>query len=626
MNKLGFAICSTNNGLRKPFVCNEGQWTDKVNDTREYIKLFDGLQDTGIEEKGNFVTFMSFDEGGCFLTQQKSISGRGTDFVSGWLYIPNTIDATGEEINEAYQFVRNILPLADITDSKDKINEFFSKEYPAKDVHAPYVASNGEKYGYRILGHYTLKEIVGKDRYQPYYSGYKAVFLLEKDGGVTIKKDCESLFKDLTQTDIVQTCILVPPAQESLQALGSGTTIHETNGSAFDKPILATKGSKITLLLSRKDFEDIQLPVTVSSDRQVVDLSRVKQPWMKTISASMFTVLNSDKKKIKNVSIFVNGKDISHKDIQLSEEACRKAQVEVSAGGYEDQTVDLDLSSSVPADNITLHRKVQEVKMKVELSNGKLGDMTIRSKDLPSGPDSPLKGYTRDTDEKSGKEILYLDPWFVLKQRLWGFLAAIAVGVSIIAFAAFDDWADTHHFKLGIPPWEKDAPAVQNTADSTAIDDDGTASQADSSLEAAIKYLDGQKDWKKPEMEKYPDLNGLFDDMNNFDLDKIRYDWHDKLAGSTNFNKIYESAIKTQDNAWDPKQGSHTPAYNKPGDEIINITNYCNWLDRDQTPKTSQGNEGSHPKAISKGGGKSGKPEPDKGSKGKSEKTENGGL
>lgn len=281
MNKLGFTICSANGGLQKHIVCNKDQWTDKVNDTREYIKLFDGLQYTGIEEEGNIVTFMSFDEGGCFLTQQKSIPGRVNDFLSGWLYIPNTIDATGEEIIEAYQFVRKIVSQTNITDSRDEITEFFSKEYQAKDVHAPYVASSGEKYGYRILGHYSLKEIVGKDRYQPCYNGYKAVFLLEKGGGVTIKKDCESLFENLTQTDIVQTCILEPPTQKSLQALGRGTTIHKKDGSAFDKPILVTKDSPITLLLSRKGFEDIRLPVTVSLDRQGVDLPRVKPTWMR---------------------------------------------------------------------------------------------------------------------------------------------------------------------------------------------------------------------------------------------------------------------------------------------------------------------------------------------------------
>ena len=50
---------------------------------------------------------------------------------------------------------------------------------------------------------------------------------------------------------------------------------------------------------------------------------------------------------------------------------------------------------------------------------------------------------------------------------------------------------------------------------------------------------------------------------------------------------MLESANKTVKNHWEPKQGQHYPTFNKPGDEQINLTNYINWLDQDQTPKTS---------------------------------------
>ena len=85
MNKLGFAIKLASQGAGNAIECNKGQWTNKVVDIREYLKLFNGLQGTD-----NIVTFMSFDEGGCFLTQLRAISGRVGDFLSGWIYIPNT--------------------------------------------------------------------------------------------------------------------------------------------------------------------------------------------------------------------------------------------------------------------------------------------------------------------------------------------------------------------------------------------------------------------------------------------------------------------------------------------------------------------------------------------------------
>jgi hypothetical protein len=86
--------------------------------------------------------------------------------------------------------------------------------------------------------------------------------------------------------------------------------------------------------------------------------------------------------------------------------------------------------------------------------------MTIESKNLPSSHESPLKGYTYDEDYH-GDKILKMDSWFIWKQRLWGFLAAFVTVMLIVAFAAFDSWLDTHHFKVGLPPWEKDRPTQQ---------------------------------------------------------------------------------------------------------------------------------------------------------------------
>ena len=54
-------ISSTNlllasQGAGNAIECNKGQWTNKVVDICEYLKLFNGLQGTD-----NIVTFMSFD-------------------------------------------------------------------------------------------------------------------------------------------------------------------------------------------------------------------------------------------------------------------------------------------------------------------------------------------------------------------------------------------------------------------------------------------------------------------------------------------------------------------------------------------------------------------------------------
>lgn len=530
MNKLGFAIKLASQGAGNAIECNKGQWTNKVVDIREYLKLFKGLQGTD-----NIVTFMSFDEGGCFLTQLRAISGRVGDFLSGWIYIPNTIDASGEEIMSAYNYVRNILSQSNLSDLKDDIESFFSKEYPLKEVVAQYSASKGQLYGVRFLDkrphYYNLKEIVGEDRYQPYYSNYKAVFLLVEGEEVAITREATNSFKDLTNIEIVKTSILIPPTKASLQDLGRGTKIHTADGFDFNQSLLVNAGSKVPLVLSRFGFKNIPLEVNVTQERQVVDLSNVKITWMKKISASMFTVRNRKQEKIdKDVRISVNGTDITFQETLVPEEDCRQALVKVSAPDFEV----FEQRRNLLIDNleITLSREVKQAQTVVELSNGSYGKMTIESKHLPSNYDSPLKGYEFDEDYH-GNKVLKLSSLFVWKQRLLGFFAAVAVVMLIIAYAAFDAWIDTHHFKFGLPPWEEDRPvqAWQQNANNGTEDVEVTDTNAQTNQQI-LDYLNQNDSWEKVKLDQDPSTNGLYDMINNYrfsDILNVRIENCDKI-------------------------------------------------------------------------------------------------
>lgn len=642
MNKLGFAIKLASQGAGNAIECNKGQWTSKVVDIREYLKLFNGLQGTD-----NIVTFMSFDEGGCFLTQFRAISGRMGDFLSGWIYIPNTIEATGDEIMNAYNFVRNILSQSNLNDSIEDIDAFFSKEFPKQEVTAQYIPSSGEEFGVRLIDvYYSMKEILDTDRYQPYYSKFKAIFLLDKNSEVKIAKEQVARFKDLTKITIEKTCVFKAPSPEEVRLLGRGTKIVFSKKQEFNAPVLTKKGDRIQLFALREGFEPVILPViTIEEDGQKCFIDPRTVKWKKRITPSMFTVYNRNHEKIEDVRISINGTDITMgQEVFIYEEDCRQATVKYSAPDYEPFEHKRNLLLTEFCE-ITLNRKVKSYQTTIELANGKHAEMTLESKYLSSKYDSPLKGYEFE-EEYHGNKVLKMSSWFVWKQRLWGFFAALAVVMLIIAYAAFDAWLDTHHFKFGLPPWEKDRPAQQyNLGDHAETDDNinnPTNNQVDSeqqgtadlSLDAAIRYLDNNHTWTKSDMEKYPDLIGLFDDMNNFNLSQLLNDRRNKLSDSQQFKKVCESANKTYSNNWNPKQGIHNPTYNKPNDEQISLTNYINWLDQDQTPKPSS-EGGFHPNVNSKGGtnvnkagSSTGKPKTLSGKpgNGKGETTRNGGL
>lgn len=603
MNKLGFSIKLASQGAGNAIECNKGQWTNKVVDIREYLKLFNGLQGTD-----NIVTFMSFDEGGCFLTQLRAISGRVGDFLSGWIYIPNTIEASGEDVMNTYNYVRNILSQSNLNDYISDIESFFSKEYPKKEYAASYVPSSGEEFGVRFNDmYYSMKEILDTDRYQPYYSKYKAIFLLDKDGEVKISKEQAARFKDLTKLNIDKTCIFKAPSPEEVRLLGRGTKIVFQNNQEFKSPFLTKKGDKIQLYAIRDGFEPVALPlVLIQEDGQIMSIDPQTVKWLKRIKPSMFVVCNRKHERIeKGVRISINGTDVTYQEAPIAEEDCRQALVKVSASDYETSEQKQNLLNDYC--EIILSRKVKSFQATVELSNGKSAEMTIESEYLSSTQESPLKGYDFDKDYH-GNSILKMNSWFVWKQRLWGFLGGLGVLALIVLSLMIDTWIDNGcpmpWDEKKVPPTEAPVAGVSNEQGSQVAEESESAADTDAyTLEAAVKYLDEKTVWTKSEMEQYPDLQGLFEDLNNFNLSRLLNEWSTKLASSQRFKKVCESANKTYTNRWNPSQGPHNPTYNQPNDEQISLTNYINWLDRDQTPPANNTGGGFHPGT---GAGKSG--------------------
>ena len=555
MNKLGFAIKLASNGVLMPVVCNKDQWTNKVVDIRDFLKLFNGL--AYIEQghqvsTGNFTTFISFDEEGCFLVLFKALSGRFGDFLSGWIYIPNTIEATGDDIMNTYNYVHNILSQSNLNDSIEDIEAFFSKEYPKKEFAAQYVPSSGEEFGVRFIDmYYSMKEILDTDRYQPYYSKFKAIFLLDKNSEVKIAKEQVTRFKDLTKLTIEKTCIFKAPSAEEIRLLGRGTKIVFSTNQEFKSPVLVKRGDRIQLFAHREGFEPVILPVvTIQEDGQTFSINPNAVKWMKRISPSMFLVYNSKHEKLENgVQIFINGTAITYQDALISEEDCRQATVKIIAPDYE--TFEKKTNLLTEDYNIVLSRKVKSYKTTVELANGKLAELTLESKDLSSKYESPLKGYDFE-EEYRGDKVLRMSSWFIWKQRLWGFFAALIAVMLIIAFAAFDSWLDTHHFKFGLPPWEKDKTYIQPSQPDQMESDELTPPQES----AILVYLNSNAQWSREQLEKDPITQGLYDMINEYrfpELVNVNIDGCDNiskiksLSQEMNANNISISGTYSQD-------------------------------------------------------------------------------
>lgn len=560
MNKLGFAIKIASQGASNAIECNRGPWTNKVVDIREYLKLFNGLQGTD-----NIVTFISFDEGGCFLTLLRAISGRVGDFLSGWVYIPNTIDISGLQVCSVYNYVRGILSQSNLNDSLADINSYFATEYPTKSYPTPYTPSSGEGYGVRYLGHYSMQEILDGGRFQHYYSKYKSVFLLERGGEVSIAKENAHRFQDLTNLAIEQTCILKAPTSEELLRWGQGVKIVFKNNVEFRKPISVKKGSTVQLYAVREGFDAVSLPTfIVANEIQGVPMPTAPIRWQRRITTSWFDIRDEQDRPIANPTIYVNNTCLSAQGLPIGEGEAKNALVVVQAKDCDPFTGKMNLLYGPVA--VTLKRKTRAQGYSIIMANGKPANITLESKFLSrSATGSPLKAYSLNGN------TLQLSSSFVWRQRLFGFGAAVAffllLGGAVAVFNMLDDDNTTK------------VQTVEEPIDTPV----GESNPKVEDLTKALDYLDGHDVWDSIEMEEFPCLHGLFDDLNNFNLDEIVNKWQTTLGESEKICKIAASAEKNIKNGWDPNLKPHSPRYNEAGDERINITNYINWIDQDQS-------------------------------------------
>ncbi|HBC22272.1 MAG TPA: hypothetical protein DC009_09485 [Porphyromonadaceae bacterium] len=83
-------------------------------------------------------------------------------------------------------------------------------------------------------------------------------------------------------------------------------------------------------------------------------------------------------------------------------------------------------------------------------------------------------------------------------------------------------------------------------------------------------------------LDHYSYTKGLWDDLNNFNLDKVIGEWKNKLGdrGIQCFEDIAEHAKNCIDkNLLDKAKEKNSGHYNKAEDLKINVKNYCNWID-----------------------------------------------
>lgn len=583
MSKIDIAIKVTSDGAGEPYVVRGGEWIRNVIDIHPVLNNLQGL-----DIEGQTARILSFTDEGTIVTLSHLVPGRGGDNVSAWIYIPANADIPGSEVVDIIEQTEQVIAASEF--DLRPLAALCEKDYPERRSfsHAP----TGNLLAFRRYDSVNLPLLLGPNRYQPYYDPYRYILLIDDAGQITLNKGVAA--DDLTRQLVEPLSMLLPAdAAELRRHFGHDVTVTLADGTAFDHPVAVKKGEIIIVYFVREGFNPLKCDVKKNnsdafSKWNLPDRSRVK--WRKTIDSSLFRFVDERGKELPadiRPTVKVNGKKLSADGMEIDEDNLRQANVVANAEqqGYEGDSAFIDLSQPAPY-TLRLTRRVRDYNNKVELRNGQTAQMTLVSKYLTDHKDGPLAGYTYD---RATRHLVY-DKSRVWAHRAQGLLAGLLLmglcwGISAIVGSQKKKTVGSDPIEESVPalpPADTTSAAGGSTTDTTTIRK--TAQPDNTSIEAAIAYLDGKRTWVRTDMEGYAHLSGLFDAMNKFDLDDLCVFWKEQLKDSKQFKNVADWAQRVKQKGKDPTHGGKDPTYNKPGDEMITVENYIKWLSETINP------------------------------------------
>lgn len=516
MEKLGLVISVASGGKSDPFSVNVSpSWSRLVIDLREELKSFSGID-------GNTkLTRLSFIETGVLITTMSPISGRNGDYKSAWIYIPATASIRGLEMAQILDFTRAELNGSRI--NEDRLISYFSKEYPS--LSASFIKQIPVKSGiaYRYYGGDTyieLFELLGEKLYQPYYLNYSAIYFVDKETNPSAS--CSGV--NLTDKKVKDIIVIDPPKT-------CDGFIPFLNETVFSAPITLAEGEKITIKWVKDQYQPIEKTWSASKQTQIPSPS--VNEYKRKVLYSSISVCGQCGQAVHDYVLRVNGNTLREGEcLSIPDAKIRECEVVISAEGFYEFKGLLDLSAPtrVKLRNV---RYTYTYKIPLEYCKQKYGEFTLESDE--SLKDVPFKGYRIDYEEilDKGKYDVYVTPANQKKEKFLLF-AGIALLISLLlGLTGGMLLSNLFDKKIETPVGKTDEFKKQNAGKSNSKD-------TEVEIGSVIEYLDSHSKWNRAEMEKFKDIQGLWDALNERRFDDI-LKYKQQLHESTTFNKLVEA-------------------------------------------------------------------------------------
>ena len=526
-NKLGLKIVRINQGYTDLLEINGDQkWTKNVWDIRKDLENIDNL------DGSSAVLMLTSIDTGHMLTVASLIEGRITDCISAWIHIPATISISGKELVELVESAKKEILANERND--EKLRQLFSKEYELAPAIKIAGGSIGEKCAYRYYGQkakYTLAELL-KDMCQSYYKNYKSIFLLDNSSNL------RCLSGDNLSEQKVYSMIIVksPGVVESF--------VPHIGGQPFEGQMYVVEGEIIKIEWRRNGYLPIQTETTVRQDMRY----SVPTPnqYIRVIPFDTIKVVDEWGQSIREYEVYVEKKLIEHgRPIAISESKINNVWIEVYAEGFE--PISGNVNFTKPVVKIPLQKETYAYEFMLPLKNDE-GYYPIKISGNRKLKNSPVKGYVTEGGyvTRNDKNYLRFKP---LSRKFW--ITCLICSIIVLLLGVCGGYA-LNDFIGGKADNEEVSKLTKENADLksrikelekrnyTYTPKGATDNNETYSIEAAISYLDSNNKWNRTEMEKFDDLKGLWDALNErlFD-DIIKYET--KLSKSTTFTEVVQA-------------------------------------------------------------------------------------
>lgn len=508
---------------------------------------------------------------GLLLTVLRPID-EALNYYASSLFVPHGAVIHEGELLTLLDAVKDFIAFGDPSQSAiADMRSMLAKDYPTDEDEPLIIPSSGHHHALAFYGGRqapSFHDYLDSRFYQPEYSSYASVVLINSDSHTSGKQHAANL----TKAKLDRLVRVNPPKADS-----HGFAPY-LGRRPFDKAITAGIGYKIEITWHKSGFEPLTTSFEVKEDNStpaVADTSMVRRvisPASFHITAGTGTPMPDGVCLIK-----VNGETIdSPKAFAYSD--LRNARVEISAPGFSAFSGHYDLASTmhllVPMRSL---HKTYRFQLPLQLPQAS-DPIKLYIKTKKRLDKCPIEGYEvagGELQEGSGvtNTLIYSGTAGRKTLPMIAGIAGLIIGL-LLGWLIFHSPAPKAEPAAAVEVVEPVSEVIEETP---AAVEKTIPQPAAPDYSAAIEYLDNNKMWQKAELEAIPGMEGFYDDINAYNFENLSTKWAPLLEGSKSFEAVLR-AVDGSASKRDPRIGKHKPVYAQDG-EPIGWRAYTYWID-----------------------------------------------